>query len=356
MAHSNSISIGAHRSIYNDSNHRDLSIEFSIPEEGTNAKTGLLILVPGFGANIDSKVYTKMRNEFADQYNLITIQCSYFGEQFMQTTEKIILKDPLEKIFSADQIAQIHNNESSILKMIMQNDTKVYAKAKLDESEDEFADLSFMQCIDIITAIEAVQLILEENKLAFDKARIIGYGHSQGAYLLHLCNKMSSMFSYIIDNSAWLEPLYLNSNQTRLIGNQKLIIEYDYFAKDRIKNKKNLNLFEVYKDFKNDTQIVTFQGNKDELIDHNEKRKFINDLNNTQFILIEESDVDHIKYKSNTHGLDADFLELFKYAMSLEQPSENNVQERRTEFQMRDLKFTVDYSQGLPVFNVKGII
>lgn len=84
MAHTESITIPAHHNVYNGATGRELRIDFSIPSEGVNEKTGLLLFVPGFGGNIDSKVYTKMRDLFADRYNFVTIQCSYFGDQFMQ--------------------------------------------------------------------------------------------------------------------------------------------------------------------------------------------------------------------------------------------------------------------------------
>lgn len=78
MAEQHSIHIPAHYNIYSGATGRELRVDFSIPSEGVNETTGLLLLVPGFGGNIDSKVYSKMRNVFADQFNLITIQCDYF--------------------------------------------------------------------------------------------------------------------------------------------------------------------------------------------------------------------------------------------------------------------------------------
>lgn len=68
-----------------------------------------------------------------------------------------------------------------------------------------------MQAIDIITALETKKIILRENDLPFNEQKIIGYGHSHGAHLLHLSNRFSPyLFSYIVDNSAWIEPVYLS--------------------------------------------------------------------------------------------------------------------------------------------------
>lgn len=43
-----------------------------------NENTGMLVLIPGYGGNIDSHVFRKMREVFAEQYNFITVQCDYF--------------------------------------------------------------------------------------------------------------------------------------------------------------------------------------------------------------------------------------------------------------------------------------
>lgn len=34
-----------------------------------------------------------MRHEFSDKYNLVTIQCNYFGYEFMQNEKNIIIPD-----------------------------------------------------------------------------------------------------------------------------------------------------------------------------------------------------------------------------------------------------------------------
>lgn len=46
-----------------------------------------LLLIAGFGASANSKAYKKMREKFSDVYNLVTIQCDYFGCEFI--TQKV---------------------------------------------------------------------------------------------------------------------------------------------------------------------------------------------------------------------------------------------------------------------------
>ena len=78
MAKEYDFSMYGHPSIYKNM-ERKLHVYFTEPEEGINEYTGILLLIPGFGGNSKSNVYKKMRNIFADKYNLVVVQCDYFG-------------------------------------------------------------------------------------------------------------------------------------------------------------------------------------------------------------------------------------------------------------------------------------
>ncbi|WP_186580817.1 DUF2920 family protein [Aquibacillus kalidii] len=357
MAEQHSLHIPAHQNIYNGSCNRELRIEFSIPENGVNERTGLVIFVPGFGGDIDSNVYTKMRRQFADKYNLVTIQCDYFGSCYMQSTNKFSYKDPdlLNSILTVEELEKIKINSSALSQIISNKNTVLPLTADLDETIEHFNDMGYMQAIDLICAIETIKIILKDNNLSFNSKRIIGYGHSHGAYLLHLSNRLApNLFSFIIDNSAWTEPGYLSGNRHlyNKLGKATLAIEFNYLAKDIIKHKNDLNLSTLYKNFNMRTQVLAFQGDEDNLINHNEKKKIIASLSNSDYILVKKEDIDNIKYKSNNHGLNADFFELFQYAINFERSTRKSLErESKYEIRLKNTFITVDYSHGLPIFN-----
>ncbi|MFB4167780.1 DUF2920 family protein [Virgibacillus sp. JSM 102003] len=358
MSEQHSINIPAHPNVYLGNTGRELRIDFSTPQDGVNTHTGLLILVAGFGGGIDSKVYKKMRKVFADKYNMITIQCNYFGSNYMQGTNKFTLNDSkiLQTIFTMEEKEKINKESSVLFNLLREKDVVLPVQAKINESLEEFNDMSYMQAIDIISAIEAVRITLNENNLIFDSNRMIGYGHSHGAYLLHLSNILApNIFSYIVDNSSWLEPVYLSSNRYlyQKVGNATLAVEFDYLAKNIIKNKHDLNLKNLYKNYSGTTQILSFQGNNDNLVNHSEKKNIMDTISNCKCILVTEEDIDNKKYKTNNHGLNADFLELFSYALNFESPKKE-----MTELNMKyvvdfmGVRIDVDYTGGLPLFNV----
>lgn len=299
-----------------------------------------------------------MKEIFADKFNLVVLQCDYFGSSFMQSSENFTIKDSnyLNKIFKPDELNMIKKDPNKLFEILASKNTVLNVRASIDESIDHFNDMGLMQAIDILTAIDAIKLILNDNNLQFNKNRIIGYGHSHGSYLLHLANILSNnTFSFIVDNSAWIEPVYLTTNRLlyQTIGTSTLAIEFDYLAKEVIADKSNLNLNLLYKNNDIQTQILTFQGNNDNLINHLEKEKLINQIKNGKYILITENDIDNKRYKSNTHGLRADFLELFSYAMTFESHNIPVNTNKEKIAKLDTFEINVDYRQGLPIFTVK---
>lgn len=360
MAEHQSITIPAHHNVYTGNAGRELRIDFSIPDNGVNSNTGLIVLVPGFGGNIDSKVYKKMRDNFADKHNMVTLQCSYFGSEFMQSAEGITVPNKdyfVETHLTKAQQIEYWNNNSILLNLLSTHPLNLPVVANINETPDSFNDMGFMQAIDIITAIEAIIIILRENGLSFDEGKVVGYGHSHGAYLLHLINRLAPhLLSGIIDNSAWIEPQYLYAKRFVFqgFGEMTLQIEFDYLAKRLIEDKKALHLGSIYEGYSNKSEIIIFQGTNDNLINYVEKNNIASSISNAMFYLIKDTDVDGEIFHFNGHGLNADFLKLFEYAyVKLETKTKDVQKELKYEIKLSDTAITVDYSRGLPVFSLR---
>ncbi|MCR6523195.1 6-hydroxymethylpterin diphosphokinase MptE-like protein [Lysinibacillus capsici] len=356
MAHLESIIIPAHHTIWNGYNKRELRIEFALPEKGTNEETGFFIFAPGFGGHIDSNVYKKMRSQFSDLYNVVTIQCDYFGNRFMQGVDRFTFNDEtafLAKIFLDHEIAQIQNDSSNLIPLLQNKDAEFPVYAKLDETLDEFADMSYMQAIDIITAIEAVKVVLTKNGFQYNEQRIIGFGQSQGAYLLHLSNRLvPHLFSHIVDLAAWVSPVYLKYE--RCLYTQKLCVYFNYLAKDIIQDQEALTLHQLYKNFENGAFIYSAIGTTDNLVNPADKKKSLSELQHVQFEIVDNTKVDNVIFKSTNHGMDADFLELVKYVLK-KKPQHHNINERQLCYTVTsaNTKIHVDYRYGLPLFQLE---
>jgi len=246
VAKEQQLSISAHPSIY-EPIERKMNIYFSEPEQGVKHDTGILLLIAGYGGNANSNVYKKMRNQFADQYNLITVQCDYFGWQFMQS-DNLDLKEEfteneIKDIFTSTEIESIRLDIQKLIPTCSLYNEKFNFKVHLDETKSDFNDMGIMQAIDNITATLVIKAIIDDNDLEFDTNRILIYGHSHGAYLSYLCNAFApQLFSMIIDNSAWLFPEYMKNERfmSYIVGKAQLICKVDYLAKSLVKDQVNI--------------------------------------------------------------------------------------------------------------------
>lgn len=332
MAKEHTLNIYGHNSIYtqdylkNNYGKRKLKIHFCEPDFGTNGDTGILLFISGFGANSNSNVYKKMRQTFANKYNLVTIQCDYFGNEFMQKANNVLLninRNEIEKIFTSNEIEYIfeegNTNLNRLLEVGKNYNITMHGRENLsNENHMNFNDMGIMQALDNITSVIYVMSILYNNNHKFNSKKIILYGHSHGAYLSYLCNALAPhLFSLLIDNSAWLFPVYLKDNRVvfNKIGKMKLAIEFDYFAKNINFDEELLNLSTLYGKLGNNCNIISYHGNNDNLINNKIKENFCSKLDYCIYNEISEKNIDGVIFKSNAHGLGADFLNLFDYTI-----------------------------------------
>ncbi|GAX88913.1 DUF2920 family protein [Effusibacillus lacus] len=366
MAKSYEIKVPAHPNIYQPG-LRDMNLYFCEPEHGINEDTGLLLLIPGFGGNASSNVYKKMRTTFADKHNLVTIQCDYFGHEFMQVTKNATMNIDLEmmqKTFSHSELQEIISpdtyrlNFKRLVEIGAKYDLIITGKENLGETIENFNDMGIMQALDNLTAILLVMAIIKDNGYSINTNRIIAYGHSHGAYLALLCNAFAPrLFSKIIDNSAWLFPVFLLKPRyyLRRIGNLVFNIEFQYLAKDLPYDIDLLYLSTLYQKFTNTCDILSFHGTEDDLINPSDKERFCSQIPFIQYHEITPERVDGKIFKSCTHGLDADFLELFDYAMSLKEPNTPRVFSLPSvSIDTLEYSYSIEYSTGVPIMEVRN--
>lgn len=301
-----------------DPKPRTMDVYYSMPDE-PNEKTGLLVLVPGFGGNVHSNVYKKMRSLFADKYNLYVIQCEYFGSKFMQSPSQVDLKDYYNAIplTNRDKIINNYEENKALLDGVTLEKTE-----DLNESKSDYAEMGLVQATDILISINSFIEFLNIQDKPLNRKLVLGYGHSHGAYLLYLCNAlMPNCFSDLIDISAWLYPMYLDYSRSFFSETDSFPIitfinTYVYLASQIDIDKEAYDLSEYYQTFTNKAAIYSFHGDKDDIITLKDKIKFLSGVSNSSVEVIGENRVDNELFSSNEHGLDADFLKLFDYVVS----------------------------------------
>jgi hypothetical protein len=320
-----------HNSIYSRNlnykpyNERKAKIYFSEPDRGINEETGILLFIAGYVGNAESNIYKKMRRESADKYNLVTVQCDYFGCEFMQGTKRVTIPEfdigILNKIFSKDEIDEIYCKDKldfdKLIQVGRKYDFTLNVKEDLsDENLENFNDMGIMQALDNITAVLRVMSIIYENEFEFNTKKVILYGHSHGAYLGYLCNRFCpGLFSNIVDNSAWVYPEYLSGIRCEFynLGKLKLEIGFEYLAAKLNFDNEIYDLNYLYNNFENNCNIVSYHGDMDELVSSHDKKEFCKKIPKCVYNEITENNVDGSVFKSTEHGLGANFINLFAY-------------------------------------------
>lgn len=348
----------AHPNVHNNYSERSYNVYFSEPASGVNSETGLLLLIAGFGGHANSNVYKKMRSKFADQYNLVTIQCDYFGQEFMQSPKFPQPPPPsaLQGYFQPAEIAKIYKNgfdSSTFLQILTSKGMNFTTSEILQETIDNFNDMGIMQALDNITAICYVIQILRDNNLTFNSKKVMIYGHSHGAYLGYLCNAFApNLISHLIDNSSWLIPAYFKEPRSVLVktGNTHSTINFHYMAAKLPIDEEILYLPLLYKNVKNSCEIHAFHGTTDFLISHTNKRNFCDQVPFSTFHEISAEKVDGIIFKSTNHGLDSDHLALFQHVIDgIHFSHSNDLHITPTKIVTSKMKYHINYDAGIPL-------
>lgn len=276
---------------------REFEVRLTEPDGGISEETGLLVLIPGYGGGIESNVFKKMRNLFSDKYNLLVMQCSYFGSEFMDARMTDFLNS------KSDWAANSEPREKNVGVQIVMNETP-----------ENFNDMSYMQAMDLITATLLSIRLVQESDCHFNQKKIILYGVSHGGYLAYLMNRLCpGLYSFIIDISGYVTPYFLNN--LRPLKNEANWFFIDYMIRRTKEVQFESELYDLkylYQSFSNTCRVISFGGRDDEMVDIREKEDFIHSIGVTADIIVVSADeVDGELFMNAEHGLGADFLKVF---------------------------------------------
>ncbi len=365
MSVEHEMNIKGHPNIYTGNSARDLKVYICEPSSGINEHTGLCLLIAGYGASSQSKVYRKMRSTFADKHNLVTIQCDYFGQAFM-TSELHLKLSPdrasLENVLTKEELLNVYDggvfHQDKLLELSSEHDVTFNCETSLDESPDNFNDMGIMQSLDNLTALTFAIGWVSKQHPAINTRKIIAYGHSHGAYLAYLCNAFApKLLSLIIDNSAWLLPNYLMTKRTVIAQVNRFLFNttVNYLMETLTYDFDLLCLPILYQTFRNECRIASFQGSSDNLVLPDQKRAFCNTVERCSYIEIGESQVDGRIFHSTDHGLDADFLNLFHFVIDNYDFGESNdrIELPTVNIETKQSQYRIAYTDGVPLLQME---
>ena len=312
MSNTYEIEIEAQPSIYKPQ-ERSIKVYFSEPQKGIDKDTGVLLLLAGYGGHATSNVFTKMRDTFSDKYNLVVVQCEYFGYEFMQNCEPPnISNEMLIQELSDAELELLQKDYDKYAHILQGKVFKQYVDC--GETKEYFNDMGLMQAIDNLRSVKVVLDILENNHYLINENRIYVYGFSHGGYLAYLCNALwPELFTGIVDNSGYIVPYYLKNARLydECIDGIQIRQITIYKASEFVGDEQILDLTYLYQKFDNNANIICFAGEDDYMTSLEEKKAFLNNVNHSRVETITKYRVDREIFQNTDHGMGADFIKLF---------------------------------------------
>lgn len=346
------IKVLAHNSIYNAKTNeqhygRTIDCTYTLPDTGCNAETGFLVLLPNFGQTASEEM--RLRDCLADDYNLIVVQCDYFGKKFMEPKDCCSKAEnwaALKEIFSEAELALFSEGEYLNIAEIVElgkhksDKTTLYLQEDLsEESVDECNDQSIMQALDYISSLVTVREALEQEGVLFDRSRTIFCGSGLGGYLAHLANALAPhLVSCIIDVGGWLKPVYLADKRCLIenYNNFTCYRQYSYLA-EKLYDKELTALPYLYKHFSSRANIFSCYPKQGNFAERHKKELFCQMIK-AEFSLFENDDVLDL-YKS--------ILAAKKSALSVAQTEPEELL-----YQTAQGVYRIKYSAGRPYVDV----
>lgn len=327
MATEFNVSIPAHPSVYEPTpEERQVDILFTVPEKGVSENTGLLLFATGYGENLETPHLKEVREYIAEHHDLVVIQSSYFGNQYMQDSSNAqytINIEALKSIFTEEHVNYVFDgiaiDYNRLVEVGGSYSFLLKGREGMDETLSSFNDMGLMQALDQISAVYAVRAILSDNGYQINNQRIYAYGQGHGAYLCYLCNAMApNLFSCIVDNSSWLFPPYLRARRivNASYGLMSFSVAFEYLANQMEYDYEFLHLSHLYKQFRNKARIISFHGKEDSFLNLQHKKSFCDSVKNCTLSEIKEQMLDGNVFKSMNHGLGTDYCSLFDYAIN----------------------------------------
>lgn len=341
--------------------NRKIKMCFCEPEGGAGESTNILLLIAGYGGNTDSKVYQKMRKQFADKYDLLTVQCDYLGSGFMLNNHHVpTTTSMLRRALTEEELKSLSEDVEANRKLLQGK--HLPAKVELQENREDYNEMGIRQAMDQLMAIKVLADILEENGLAFAEKRLSIYGFSHGAYLAYLCNFLApGLIDGLIDNSAYLMPHYLYVDRKVEIPGDTFILEkiYHYKVSDWKKQDwfdlESYDLSYLYRQFDNQADIIAYHGADDDMISLEEKAEFMRKIPGARLNVISASKIDGEIFQNTGHGLGADFLKLFDSAYGelqsglAHRQTKASLQFCNRSFCTEKYAYEVNWDDGVPV-------
>lgn len=368
---------------------RQVEVFLRAPSYGIGPQTGILLFVQGSPLLASEIYFQKLRQAWADQYDVIMLGVNYLGSHVRAKGIKYDIRqehlDEIVKLLPEHLRAQVspedHADKEKILGLArgldLSNHILLTPSETVDEEQEHIFDFGYIQAFDCLWALGAVWMKVQENcRFELNPRRIFVFGTSLGGYIAQMCNKFAPhTFALVADLSGLAAPsshdFFPGTVRASLHHGPKVRTpQIPYYSMDssnprylsydalELRNLANLKHLAKMRSRGHCAKIRMFHGEDDELVPMASKKALTAAMRHFGFdaelYAFAEKDVDGVLIKNAGHGLGANIKLVFeKYCseivMGQSGPEENDFMLKPAFSLITGLgSYVIDYRSGLP--------
>lgn len=206
---------------------RNSSLTYSITTPLKSKPEGIVLVIPGFGADSSQEYQQKLRIHIATNYNLAAVSVNYHAIQIRPATGAGVVLEPddigvLQNALRRNNLCikpELGANLEELSKIAVANDRIEAVTASLVPPNGDYQNFGVMQAVDHLLVLADILQNYDNEKLP-----VIAFGSSHGGYLANLLAKFApNTIAAVFDNSA-----YISAPFNYVLGRQTNMHEFNY--------------------------------------------------------------------------------------------------------------------------------
>ena len=308
---------------------QNLPFQYSLPDNGINKTTGLIVYIGGYGSEYDDLYTSKLLGYFSDKYDCISASVKYFGSDLYGLAEVVPASDffvNLKKTTGVTVKASASASPASLLSDTLEmlstsgvNELDLSCRAIL--KSDDYNSFGVIPALDHLVVVWHLLKMFKPNS-----SRLFVIGTSCGGHIASMMLKFApNTFSMIVENSGFTSAADHLSGIYGVFREKICGINIVGFAQHRWKkrpgpfffsdsHRRIRSLLEKEHISRSNTELYSFHWQGDNVASINRKVKLVKlyagKVSYHQKVITNDM-LDGMEFKTPEHGMRASMRKIF---------------------------------------------
>lgn len=189
---------------------RDSPLRYTLDLPDNGKAKGLVLVIPGFGADCSDEYQFKLRQHIVEKYNWAAASVYYHAiairpqsggaivieQEDIQVLRQALLKRKLQVL------PELEPNLLALAKVLVASGEKEAIPCSIISPNGDYQNFGVMQAIDHLLVLGEILDFIADPELP-----VVAFGSSHGGYLANLMAKFApNTFAAVLDNSSYVTP------------------------------------------------------------------------------------------------------------------------------------------------------